>query len=46
MNELEITIIEMLEKGHACVDIAQELDIPLVWVENVLNAWAEELELA
>lgn len=43
MSELEITIIEMLERGHACVDIAKELDIPLIWVENLMNDWFEEL---
>lgn len=43
MSELEITIIELLGQGYACTDIAQELEVPLIWVEDLMNDWYEEL---
>ena len=36
-SDLEITIIEMLEDGHVCADIAKTLNIPLIWVEDLMQ---------
>lgn len=37
MSDLEITVIEMLEDGHVCTDIAKTLNIPLIWVEDLMQ---------
>ena len=37
MSNLEITIIEMLEEGYTCTDIAQALEIPRIWVEDLMQ---------
>ena len=37
MSNLHIEIIEMLEAGFVCTDIAKELDVPLIWVEDIMQ---------
>ena len=37
MSNLHIEVIEMLEAGFVCTDIAKELDVPLIWVEDIMQ---------
>lgn len=43
MSELEIKVIEMLEDGYTCSDVAEQLNIPRIWVEDLMNDyWGDE----
>ena len=41
MSELQIAIMEMLEDGYLYTEIAQKLEIPIDWVEDVVDDWYE-----
>ena len=44
MKELSMRIGDMLTEGYDCVRVANELNVPLVWVEDVHDALWDDAE--
>ena len=37
MSDLYITIIEMLEEGYVATEVAEKLNVPLIWVNDIME---------
>ena len=44
MKELSMKISDLLTEGYDCVTVSNQLNIPLIWVENVHDNLFESAE--